>query len=304
MSGAPLTVVPLSGPRPWLSSSVLAGLRGAVLNSSGQRVVTVRTDRGAQPSYPLLAFLRSAGIPWVTPAAGGALADGSTGASLPEGRTDWHATAIRGSVLHEATGRLRVGEFTAGLLHSCTGLAPELMGLSEPLGSPWDPDQLTVWLRQRMPVASVLLAGPGFAGAVTAYRTESGVVEAFDVLVERETPAGRGGPAAGAQEAPDQQGAAAAALAANVQELSIERHFGAEGLGVRAGADHLRVPELLVLGPAWHRGVPADPDVAAVAAAELAGVAPFRHLVLRFRDSGAWDLGRSRAVQQRILGGP
>ena len=186
MSGVPLAVVQLAGPRPWLSGTVLAGLRNAVLDSSGQRVVTVRTEPGAQPSYPLLAFLRSAGIPWVTPGAEGGLADGSTGATLPEGHTECQATAIRGSVLHEATGRLRVGEFTAGLLTSCAGVAPELMGTSEPLGTPWDPDELTTWLRERMPLASMLLAGPGFAGAVTAYRTESGVVEAFDVLVSRD----------------------------------------------------------------------------------------------------------------------
>ena len=304
MSGVPLAVVQLAGPRPWLSGTVLAGLRNAVLDSSGQRVVTVRTEPGAQPSYPLLAFLRSAGIPWVTPGAEGGLADGSTGATLPEGHTECQATAIRGSVLHEATGRLRIGEFTAGLLTSCAGVAPELMGTSEPLGTPWDPDELTIWLRERMPLASMLLAGPGFAGAVTAYRTESGVVEAFDVLVsrdvlvDREIPLKRDG-----GRALDLQAAAAAALAANVQELSIERHFGAAGLNVTAGADHLRVPELLVLGPGRHRGLPADPAVAAVAAAGLAGVAPFQHLVVHFHQGGGWDLGRSLAAQQRILGG-
>jgi hypothetical protein len=291
MSGVPLTVVKVAGRRPWLSRTVLAGLQDASLGSSGQRVVTVQTERGAQPSYPLLAFLRSAGIPWVTPGAGGGLEDSSMGGSLPEGHPESHARAIRGSVLHEATDRLRVGGFTAGLLQSCAGLTPELMGASEPLGSPWDPEELTSWLRQRMPLASVLIAGPGFAGAVTAYRTESGVVEAFDVLVERD----RG-------RAPDTLAAARAAADANVQELSVERHFGADGLGVVAGADHLRLPELLVLGPAQHRGLPADPEVAAVATAELAGVAPFQHLVVRFHHSGAWDLGRSRAVQQRILG--
>ena len=309
MSGVPLAVVQLAGPRPWLSGTVLAVLRNAVRNSSGQRVVTVRTERGAQPSYPLLAFLRSAGIPWVMPAAGGGLEDGSTGATPPDGHTECHATAIRGSVLHEATGRLRVGEFTAALLESCAGLAPGLMGTSEPLGTAWDPNELTSWLRERMPLASMLLGGPGFAGAVTAYRTESGVVEAFDVLVDRNVLVGRNVQADGdiplkrdGGRVPGLQAAAAAAVAANVQELSIERHFGAAGLNVMAGADYLRVPGLLVLGPGRHRGLTADPVAAAVAGAELAGVAPFQHLVVHFPQGRGWDLGRSLAAQQRILG--
>ncbi|MFE4834018.1 DUF6177 family protein [Arthrobacter sp. NPDC056691] len=289
MSGAPLAVVRVPGRRPWLSRTLLARLREAAQGAAGLGIVTVQTERTARPSYPMLAFLRSAGIPWVTPGAAG-LEDGFAGAPLPEGHTPCRATVIRGSVLHEASAGLKIGDFTERLLGSCVGLAPLLMDDSEPLGRAWDPDRLTTWLRQRMPLACALVAGAGFAGTVTAYRTESGVVEAFDVLAERD---GEAVPAAAA--------AAAAAVEANVQELSIERHFGADGPGVGAGMDRLRMPELLVLGPGRHLGIPVDPEVAAVATAELAGVAPFQHLVVRYRQSGEGDLGRARDVQHKLL---
>ena len=290
MSGVPLAVVHVPGRRPWLSRTVLAKLRDAAQGAAGQGIVAVQTERGAQPSYPFLAFLRSAGIPWVTPGAAGGLEDGFAGGSLPEGHAQCRAMLIRGSVLHEASERLKVGEYTSRLLSSSTGLVPRLMGDSEPLSVAWDPDRLTAWLRARMPLATALVAGAGFAGTVTAFRTDSGVVEAFDVLAELD---GRTPPSTAA--------AAAAAVEANAQDLFIERHYGADGRGVAAGMDGLRVPELLVLGPGRHRGVPDIPELAGVAEAELAGVAPFQHLVVRFRHGGGWDLGRSRDVQHRLL---
>lgn len=295
MSGAPLAVVHVPGRRPWLSRTVLAKLRDAQ-GAPGPGLVAVQTEREAQPSYPFLAFLRSAGIPWVVPGAAGSLEDGFAGDPSPDSNMHCRAMVIRGSVLHEATERLKLGGFTARLLASCAGVAPRLMGDSEPLGMVWDPDGLTTWLRPRMPLASGLIAGEGsagflrFAGTVTAFRTESGVVEAFDVLAELD-----------GRTAPCMPAAAAAAVGANVQELSIERHYGADGLSITAGRDGLRMPELLVLGPGRHRGVPDDPELAGAAEVELAGVAPFQHLVVQFRPGGAWDLGRSRDIQHRLL---
>ena len=175
---------------------------------------------------------------------------------------------------------------------AAAGCTPEFMGPAEPLQEPWDPALLTARLRENMPWGIELVSGHGFAGAVTAYRTEAGVVEAFDVLIS----------APDVDALPDPAALEAAAVGANAQEIGLELHFGASGLSVPAGREALKVPQLLILGPSLHRSIPEtlilQPEGMA---AEVLGQAPFQHLAIRYPAVSAWDGGIARVTQQRIL---
>jgi len=244
----------------------------------------------------LVGFLKAAGIPWIVEGLGGEVLDalaadaapGSDAAVASSVPAVIPAVVIRGSVLHAASGDLMLGDFTFGMLAaaSCT---PKLVGPAEPLQHSWNQAMLTAWLRENMPLGIALMAGQAFAGVVTAYRTDSGVVEMFDVLVS-----GSPGIAVASLEA--------AAVEANALELTVEMHFGASGLSVPVGGDAMRVPQLLVLGPSLHRGVPEvvrlDP---AGVAAELRGHVPFQHLAVRYPKASTWDGGKARRNQELIL---
>jgi hypothetical protein len=302
MTTESLVLVPTPALHPWLSRTLRAELRNAAISASGQSIVALKTAHAAAPSYPLLAFLKAAGIPWVTQEPGGDLENALAArgpADAPSART---AIRIYGSVLHAATEDLLLGPFTSRMLLAATGHEPEYMGPSEPMERVWESADLTSWLQHQMPMGTLLLAGTGLAGTVTAYRTEAGVVESFDVLLSPDQVEGaiRDG------EAPPWHPAGrpaveAAAIKANVQEFGMELHFGTKGLFVPAGHDTFRVPQLLVLGPSLHRGTHSTPAAIEGVDAEFLGVAPFQHLAVRYPVSLAWDEGHAQGVQQRIL---
>jgi hypothetical protein len=302
MTTESLVLVPTPALHPWLSRTLRAELRNAVISASGQSIVALKTTHAAAPSYPLLAFLKAAGIPWVTQEPGGDLENALAArgpADAPSART---AIRIYGSVLHAATEDLLLGPFTSRMLLAATGYEPEYMGPSEPMERVWETADLTAWLQQQMPVGTLLLAGTGLAGTVTAYRTEAGVVESFDALlsedqVEGRTPDGEAPP----WHPVGRTAVEAAAIEANVQEFGMELHFGTKGLFVQAGHDAFRVPQLLVLGPSLHGGTQPDPSVLEGVDAEVLGVAPFQHLAVRYPASFAWDDGHAQYLQQRIL---
>ncbi|YCK81025.1 DUF6177 family protein [Arthrobacter sp. D3-18] len=282
--------VPVSTPaaRPWLSRTLRRDLQQAAVATAGTGVVALQSLPDASASYPLVAFLKAAGIPWVVEGTGGQLHDALVATGAPKVNP---AVVIYGSVLHAASAELMLGTFTSGMLASA-GCTPEYMGPVEPLQEPWDPAVLTTRLRENMPWGIELVSGQGFAGAVTAYRTEAGVVEAFDVLIS----------APDVDALPDPAALEAAAVGANAQEIGLELHFGASGLSVPAGREALRVPQLLMLGPSLHRSIPEtlikQPEGMAM---EILGQAPFQHLAVRYPVVSAWDGGVARVTQQRIL---
>ena len=282
--------VPVSTPaaRPWLSRTLRRDLQQAAAATAGTGVVALQSLPEASASYPLVAFLKAAGIPWVVEGTGGQLHDALVATGAPKVNP---AVVIYGSVLHAASADLMLGTFTSGMLASA-GCTPEYMGPVEPLQEPWDPAVLTTRLRENMPWGIELVSGQGFAGAVTAYRTEAGVVEAFDVLIS----------APDVDALPDPAALEAAAVGANAQEIGLELHFGASGLSVPAGREALRVPQLLILGPSLHRSIPEtlikQPEGMAM---EILGQAPFQHLAVRYPVVSAWDGGVARVTQQRIL---
>ncbi|MBT2587614.1 DUF6177 family protein [Arthrobacter sp. ISL-95] len=313
MSSIPLVPVPTPAARPWLSRTLRRDLQQAAAASAGNGIVALQTRADAVVTYPLLAFLKAAGIPWFaedpngevrdalaataatqfsdTAAASDAAAanDAAAASSAPPVSP---AVVIRGSVLHAASGELILGAFTSGML-AAAGCTPEYQGPAEPLQQRWNEAALTAWLRETMPLGIALLSGQGFAGIVTAYRTETGVVEAFDVLMS----------ASPSSTLPDPAALEAAAVEANAQELTVELHFGASGLSIPAGGDAMRVPQLLVLGPSLHRGVPEAVELdAAGAASALRGHAPFQHLAVRYPTASTWDGGKARRTQELILG--
>ena len=294
--------VPVSTPaaRPWLSRTLRRDLQQAAAATAGTGVVALQSLPEASASYPLVAFLKAAGIPWVVEGTGGQLHDAlvatealvATDAGVTTGAPQVSpAVVIYGSVLHAASAELMLGTFTSGMLASA-GCTPEYMGPVEPLQEPWDPAVLTTRLRENMPWGIELVSGQGFAGAVTASRTEAGVVEAFDVLIS----------APDVDALPDPAALEAAAVGANAQEIGLELHFGASGLSVPAGREALRVPQLLILGPSLHRSIPEtlikQPEGMAT---EILGQAPFQHLAVRYPVVSAWDGGVARVTQQRIL---
>ena len=282
--------VPVSTPaaRPWLSRTLRRDLQQAAVATAGTGVVALQSLPDASASYPLVAFLKAAGIPWVVEGTGSQLHDALVATGAPELSP---AVVIYGSVLHAASADLMLGTFTSGMLASA-GCTPEYMGPVEPLQEPWDPAVLTTRLRENMPWGIELVSGQGFAGAVTASRTEAGVVEAFDVLIS----------APDVDALPDPAALEAAAVGANAQEIGLELHFGASGLSVPAGREALRVPQLLILGPSLHRSIPEtlikQPEGMAT---EILGQAPFQHLAVRYPVVSAWDGGVARVTQQRIL---
>ena len=301
MSSIPLVPVPTPAGRPWLSSPLRIDLQQAAAASSGSGIVALQTQAEASVSYPLLAFLKAALIPWVVEGSDGEVRDALlanedsaatealTAAGAPEVSP---AVVMFGSVLHAATGDLMLGAFTSAML-AAAGCTPEYMGPVEPLHEPWDPAVLTAGLREDMPLGIWLLSGQGFAGVVTAYRAEAGVVEAFDVLIM----------ARGIDALADPAALEQAAVRANVQEFGVELHVGASGLSVRVGQDFLRVPQLLVLGPQLHPGVPETLlKESAGISAEVLGHAPFQHLAIRYPAASVWDGGVAGRTQQQILG--
>ncbi|MFW0775206.1 DUF6177 family protein [Paenarthrobacter nitroguajacolicus] len=295
MSSIPLVPVPTPAGRPWLSRTLRRDLQGAAAASAGNGITALQTLAEATVSYPLLAFLKAARILWVVEGPDREVRDALvvTDVSAATGAPEVSpAVVMFGSVLHAASGDLTLGAFTSEML-AAAGCTPEYMGPAEPLQEPWDLAVLTAGLRDDMPLGIRLLSGQGFAGAVTAYRTEAGVVEAFDVLIT----------ARGIDALADPAALEAAALGANVQEFGMELHVGASGLSVRVGQDFLRVPQLLVLGPQLHPGVP-EPLLkeSAGISAEVLGHAPFQHLAIRYPAASAWDGGVAGRTQQQILG--
>lgn len=301
MSSIPLVPVPTPAGRPWLSSTLRRDLQQAAAASSGSGIVALQTPAEAAVSYPLLAFLKAARIPWVVEGSDGEVRDAllanedsaATEGSAATGDPGVSpAVVMYGSVLHAASGDLMLGAFTSAML-AAAGCAPEYMGPVEPLHEPWDPAVLTAGLREDMPLGIWLLSGQGFAGVVTAYRADAVVVEAFDVLIM----------APGNNALVDPTALEDAAVRANAQEFGVELHFGVLGLNVPVGRDSLRVPQLLILGPSLHQGVPEAVELdTAGAAAVLRGYTPFQHLVIRYPAASTWDSGITRATQQRILG--
>ncbi|WP_024819751.1 DUF6177 family protein [Arthrobacter sp. 31Y] len=306
MSSIPLVPVPTPAGRPWLSRTLRGDLQQAAAASAGNGIVALQTQADAAVSYPLLAFLKAARIPWVVEGSDGeardalmaaedsaateafAATEALTAAGAPEVSP---AVVMYGSVLHAASGDLMLGAFTSAML-AAAGCTPEYMGPVEPLHEPWDPAVLTAGLREDMPLGIWLLSGQGFAGVVTAYRAEAGVVEAFDVMTM----------APGIDALAD-PAALEAAVRANAQEFGAELHVGASGLSVGVGQDFLRVPQLLVLGPSLRRIVPESlmEEPTGMTAQDL-GYAPFQHLAIRYPAASTWDGGIARATQQRILG--
>ncbi len=308
MSSLPLVPVPTPAGRPWLSSTLRRELQQAAAASSGSGIVALQTQAEAAVSYPLLAFLKAARIPWVVEGPDGEARDALMAAEDSAAAEDPAATealtsaggpaevspavVMYGSVLHAASGDLMLGAFTSAML-AAAGCTPEYMGPVEPLHKPWDPAVLTTGLREDMPLGIWLLSGHGFAGVVTAYRAEAGVVEAFDVLIM----------APGIDALADPAALEQAAVRANAQEFGVELHVGASGLSVRVGQDFLRVPQLLVLGPSLRRIVPESlvEESTGMTAQDL-GYAPFQHLAIRYPEASTWDGGIARTTQQRILG--
>ncbi|UKA50812.1 DUF6177 family protein [Arthrobacter sp. FW305-123] len=300
MKSIPLVPVTSPAVRPWLSGTLRRELRQAAEASAGNGVISLQTPREASASYPLVGFLKAAGIPWIVEGPGGEVLDAlaadaapSSDAAAASGAPPVSpAVVIRGSVLHAASGDLILGTFTSRML-AAAGCTPEYLGPEEPLQQRWNEAALTAWLRETMPLGIALLSGQGFAGVLAAYRTDSGVVEAFDVLMS----------APSSSALPDLVTLEAAAVEANAQELTVELHFGASGLSIPAGGDSMRVPQLLVLGPSLHRGVPEAVELdPAGAAAALRGHAPFQHLAVRYPTVLSWDGGKARRTQELILG--
>ncbi|MFF2317396.1 DUF6177 family protein [Arthrobacter sp. NPDC058097] len=300
----PLVLVQTKATRPWLSRTLWGELHQATSSAHQSGIVALQTAPEAAPSYPMLAFLKAAGIPWVTATPGGDLGNALTphGEDEPPPRQT-PALRIYGSVLHAATEELVIGSFSARMLLASLESEPEHMGPTEPLEHSWDTAAVTEWFRHHMPLGTMLQSGPGFAGAITAYRTDTGVIESFDVLLSPNRSAGgTAGPGRRSLWNVDRHAEVeAAAVAANVQELGIELHFGAVGLTVPAGKDAFRVPQLLVLGPALGRTVQTQAPELAGVVSNLLGTAPFQHLAIRYPESPAWDGGRARDFQQRIL---
>ncbi|MFJ5958426.1 DUF6177 family protein [Paenarthrobacter sp. NPDC092416] len=295
MTSLPLVPVPATALRPWLSVTLRGELQRSAAAVAGKGVAALHTRGDAAPSYPLLAFLKAAGIPWVIEGPNGEPRDGfaapGPGTSPNEGYATEASPAVGlyGSVLHAAAADLRLGEFTSRML-AAAGCRPEYMGPTEPLRQPWDVGVLTAWLRQQMPLAIALVSGQGFAGALSAYRTAAGIVEAFDVLVSA------------SHVGIERRAVEAAAVEANVQECGVDLHFGASGPHVPAGKDAFRVPQLLMLGPSLNRGIPVG-SVTETVDAEVLGPAPFQHLAIRYPAVSRWDGGDTQALQQRVLAG-
>jgi hypothetical protein len=315
----PLVPVRIPASRPWLSSMLRGDLQEAAAAAAGNGVVALQTYHDAAASYPLVAFLKAAQIPWAVEGADGALQDAfaepgssaETGASAEAGaspetgvREVGPAVVLYGSVLHAAAGDLLLGSFTSRML-AAAGCAPEYMGDAEPLRQHWDTVALTAWLRQNMPHGIAVVSGQGFAGIVSAYRTDAGVVESFDVLVS----AGSAEALVSASETLE-----TVAVDANAQEFGMELHFGASGLSIVAGRQTNRVPRLLVLGPSLHQGGAALQGWAALHGAgaqaegrarvdiEVQGSAPFQHLAIRYPSASSWDGGDGRRLHEQILG--
>ncbi|MFC8039025.1 DUF6177 family protein [Paenarthrobacter sp. NPDC057355] len=285
MTSLPLVPVMTPVGRPWLSATLRRDLQQAALETAGEGILALQTPADAIASYPLVAFLKAAGLPWVVEGPDGAMLDafGASGAPRPS-----PAVVIYGSVLHAAASDLVLGAFTSGML-AAAGCTPEFMGHTEPLQEPWNPELLTAGLRGKMPLAIGLLSGNGFAGVLSAYRSEAGVVESFDVLVAAHPGTSHAGRAR----------LEAAAVDANAQEFGIDLHFGAAGLSIPVGGDGFRVPQLLVLGPALHQG---KANGHGGAETEILGTSPFQHLAIRYPESSSWDGGKARRLQHRALG--
>ncbi|MFE4197613.1 DUF6177 family protein [Paenarthrobacter sp. NPDC056912] len=286
------SLVPVSTParRPWLSSSLRGELERAGVATSGTGVAALQTHADAAPSYPLVAFLKAASIPWVTEGPDGDLHEVAA-AAVSEAPVAGPGVGLYGSVLHAATGDLVLGKFTTRML-AAAGCSPAFMGAAEPLQQPWDAVALTAWLRPTMPLGIALVSGEGFAGIVTAYRTEAGVLESFDVLMAARL---------GGVRLPERSALGSAAVDANAQGFGMDLHFGAVGLRVPAGRDALRVPQLLVLGPSLHKGGAAVADGHAGVDVEVLGNAPFQHLAIRYPAASSWDGGEARGLRERIL---
>ncbi|MFE4543026.1 DUF6177 family protein [Arthrobacter sp. NPDC056727] len=301
MTAAPLVLVPSPAIRPWLSRTLLRGLREATINAPRQGIVALQTAPEAALSYPLLAYLKAAGIPWVTASPGGGMENALTAADEGRAPSTQAATRIYGSVLHAATEELVIGSFTASMLLASSGSAPTHMGSTEPLENPWDSVAVTAWLRQHMPLGTLLLSGPHFAGAITAHRTDAGVIESFDVLLSAEPSANPGPPGVLLSNAARRAEVEGAAIEANVQEFGVDLHFGVDGLAVPAGRDAFRVPQMMVLGPALQRRIHPEHLSVPEVNSKVIGTAPFQHLAIRYPESAVWDGGRTRDLQQRML---
>ncbi|MFK0006985.1 DUF6177 family protein [Paenarthrobacter sp. NPDC090520] len=240
----------------------------AVANAPDRYALALQTSSEACLSYPLVSFLRASAILWLVEGPHGKIRNGLLDPVVGWDQAPAASTAVVlfGSVLHAEGGDLPVGAFTTRMLGACS-LSPEYMGLTEPLHQAWDMDALTAELKRQAPKGVALVSGDGFSGTVSAYRTEAGVVENFDVLLP-----------AGLPEADSAPALADAAVEANAQEIGIDGHRGLVDGFVRVGGERFRVPRLRVLGPSLHRGLPEKLD----ADVELRGRAPFQHLVAAF----------------------
>ncbi|MFI2563980.1 DUF6177 family protein [Paenarthrobacter sp. NPDC018779] len=240
----------------------------AVANAPERYALALQTSSEACLSYPLVSFLRASAILWLVEGPHGEIRNGLLGPSAGRDHAPAASTAVVlfGSVLHAAGGDLPVGAFATRMLAACS-LSPAYMGLTEPLHQAWDMDALTAELRGQAPKGVALVSGDGFSGTVSAYRTEAGVVEGFDVLLP-----------AGLPEAGSVSAVADAAVEANAQEIGIDVHHGLVDGFVREGGELSREPWLRVFGPSLHSGLPEKLD----GDAELRGVRPFQHLVATF----------------------
>ncbi|WP_458778773.1 DUF6177 family protein [Arthrobacter sp. D3-16] len=305
MSAAPLVLVPTQALTPWLNRTMLKELRKAVIDAPPRSMVALQTRHEAAISYPMLAFMKAAAILWVTEGPDGHLENALMAHGQDVGHPAPPAVRVHGSVLHAASDELILGSFTGRMLLTSTGGEPDRVGPTEPLVNDWETGSLTGWFRQHMPLGILLLSGPGFAGVMTACRTEAGVVESFDVLLQ-------GNQAEGGFAGSDQRPAwnpalranqVEAAIESNVQNFGVELHFGARGLGVHAGGDALVRPQLLVLGPALHRGLEISSTAHPGVDFEVRGSSPFEHLILQYPSGFTWDGGRTRDLHQQILAG-
>lgn len=81
-------------------------------------------------------------------------------------------------------------------------------------------------------------------------------------------------------------------------DFSMDLHFGADELGVHAGADGYRVPLGTVLGPDFVKGMDLTAQALEGVGLALLGARPFQHLAVTFPLVSAWDGGRGQALRQ------
>lgn len=282
----PVHPIPLPGRRPWKSYSLERDLLAVPAGS----LPAVVMEPNACPSYGLVAYLQTTGVPWLMPDGEGGLEDAPRLPLDPASPLQGSAVAVKGRILHPASHATVIGDYTANML-AAFGARPEHSGSVEPLSTPWNSGDLTQWARGNMPWSARVFSGDHLAGLLTVSRTEGGVMESFDALVSNGHPV-----TAELLDAVLDQ-----AHSLRSVDFIAELHFGADRNGIRSGGDQYRVPLAALLGPELAKDRTIAPYKVPGADIRKMGSRPFLSYAVRFPLVGSWDGGAGQELRRAVF---